>query len=53
MPFFRHGILFIEKEKAVLPKKENGWEKGAERSVPFLKKKKPEFLWLLRHKNPG
>ena len=40
-------------KKAVLPKKENGWEKGAERSVPFLKKKKPEFLWLLRHKNPG
>jgi hypothetical protein len=40
-------------KKAVLPKKENGWEKGAERSVPFLKKKKPEFLRLLRHKNPG
>ena len=37
VPFFRHGILFIEKEKAVLPKKENGREKGAERSVPFLK----------------
>ena len=52
-PFSGAGYCSKRMKKAVLSKKENGWEKGAERSVPFLKKKKPEFLWLLRHKNPG
>ena len=40
-------------KKAVLPKKENGLEKGAERSAPFLKMKKAGILMASRHENPG
>ena len=53
-PFSGTGYCSKKTKKAVLPKQENSWEKGAERKAPFLKKKKTGILMaLLRHKNPG
>ena len=44
-PFSGTGYCSKKMKKAVLPKQADGLEKGAEKSAPFLKKKKPGFLW--------